>query len=169
MKKRIMKILLPLIVIMSFIPLLQCGKISRNFYVNELDLYILIEEIKDNTYRIYINKTIEQIGEDYIEINYQFSEMPTISMNFPQDDSSVIYVIDRWGEVKHCKSSNFSIINHDIDRDNRDERLRYNDWCHSIIHDIPSVTVQINGYLKDITVWEPDKYVKIIPSLNSAT
>lgn len=169
MKKRILKIRLLLIVIMSIILLAQCKKISRSFYVSELDICIYIEEIEDNTYRINIYKTIEQIGQDYIEVNYQFSEMPTINMNFPHDDSSVIYVIDRWGEVKHCKSTNFKIVNPDIDRDDIDEMLKYVDWCNSLIDDIPSYTIQINGYLRDLIIWEPDKYMRKISSGKQST
>lgn len=56
----------------------QCKKqkVTRLFHVNELSLYIQINEIGKNRYRIYINKAADQLGEDYIDVSYWQDRQP---------------------------------------------------------------------------------------------
>ncbi|MCM1491010.1 MAG: hypothetical protein NC095_09320 [Muribaculum sp.] len=153
MRVRIFKIILSLSVVLTLILLVQCNKISRFFYVDELDLFVYIEEIMDGRYRINIFKSDNQIGTDYIEVAYKMSEMPSITMAFPLDDSFNIYVIeDIYGEVKFCHSENFNIVYPTIDVNNRDERIAYRKWCDSVRYDFPSISIRINAHLRDLII-----------------
>ena len=89
----------------------QCKKqkVTRLFYVNELGLYIQIKEIGKNQYRIYINQSADQAGEDYIDVSYIISEMPSITLNFPSDNSRDINVVERYDySVRNWNSVNYN-------------------------------------------------------------
>lgn len=167
MREPIFKIILSLSVVLTFILLVQCNKISRFFYVDELDIFVYIEEIRDGRYRINIFKSDDQIGADYIEVAYKMSEMPSITMAFPLDDSSNVYVIeDIYGEVKFCHSDNFNIVYPTIDVNNLDERLAYREWCDSVRYKIPSISIRVNAHLRDLIIRDEngDFIRKISPS-----
>lgn len=160
-KTNICSTLILLMVVVSFV---QCQrkKISRVFFVDKLGLYINIEEITFNKkgtgkFRINIYKSADHIGDDYIEIDYTFSEMPSISLNFPSDESNKIHVIDRYqGEVKYCKSTNFNIIYPKIDNNNLKELDDYQEWCDSVMYETPSINVRLNSGLRNLTIWNND-------------
>lgn len=161
-KTNICSTLILLMVVVSFA---QCQKqkITRTFYVNELDLYIKIEEINfdykvgSGLFRINIYKSADHIGDDYIEIKYTISEMPSISLNFPNDESNKIHVIDSYqGEVKYCKSTNFNIIYPKIDNNNLKELDDYQEWCDSVMYETPSINVRLNSGLRNLTIWNND-------------
>ena len=57
MKAILFKIVLGFLSLFIINTLTSCIKISRNFYVNELDLHIQIEEISESIYKVtfYLN------------------------------------------------------------------------------------------------------------------
>lgn len=153
MKKTLEAIMLTLVVLV----LTECQRVSRTFYIDILNVYLYIEEIKDGLYRIHISELKGKYGDDYIEVVYKFSEMPSITLSFPMDDSDDIHIIDRQhGEVRYCKSKNFNIIYPEIANENYNELGKYQKWCDSVMFDIPSVSIQIDPYLKSLSVWNED-------------
>lgn len=157
MKKIFLRMIMFLLVMVSFI---QCEekKNNRLFYVDDLGLYVHINRIGENRYRISVNKSADQEGEDYIDVSYMISEMPSITLNFPLDNSKSINVIDRLhGEVRNWNSKNFNIVYPDIDVQNRDERLAYREWCDSVMFKNPSISVEVCAYLVNLWVYDNNK------------
>lgn len=151
-----MKIKVNLIVILTFfmVALSGCSRFPRDYYVGELDLNVTIENRGDNRYRIYVYRTQELKGADYIDVIYYMSEMPSITMVFPLDDSNNIYIIDQfYGEIK-SNSKQFNIVYPEFNRNERNERLAYRNWCDSLIKDDNSINVRLGSYLRNLDVWD---------------
>lgn len=139
---------------MIVLVLAECQKISRTFYIDILNVYLHIEEIKDGMYRIHVSKTEGNQGEDYIEFLYKFSEMPSITLSFPLDDSNDIHIIDRQHvEVRSYYSKTFNFIYPEIANRSYIELGKYQKWCDSVMFNIPSISVQIDPNLKTLSVW----------------
>lgn len=151
LKKNIFASIIPLLALLT---LVECQKISRTFYVDILNVYVHIEETKDDMYQIHVSRTEGCQGDDYIEVVYRFSEMPSITLSFPLDDSNEIHIIDRQhGEVRSCFSKTFNIIYPELANESFIELCKYQKWCDSVMFDIPSISVQIDPYLKTLSVW----------------
>lgn len=157
MKKTLAVIMFTIVIIVFT----ECQKKSRSFYIDILNVYLHIEEIKSGLYRLHISEMEGKDGEDYIDFVYKFSEMPSITISFPLDDSNDIYVIDRQhGEVRFCKSNDYNIIYPIIDNNNYIELSKYQKWCDSVMFDIHSISIQIDPYLKSLSLWNEDsKYL----------
>lgn len=161
MRKKIFAII---IMCLTVLVLAECHKISRTFYVDILNVYLHIEETKDSMYRIHISKSRDNLGEDYIDVVYKFSEMPSITLSFPIGYSNDIHIIDRQhGEVKSYFSKNFNIVYPEVADNGFIELGKYQKWCDSVMYDIPSVSVQIDLYLKTLSVW--NEYGEYIGSI----
>lgn len=157
MKRSFLIIIMFLLIMTTFV---QCKKqkVTRLFHVNELGLYIQINEIGKNRYRIYINKAANQLGEDYIDVSYIISEMPSITLNFPSDNSRDINVVERYDySVKNWNSSNYNFIYPDIDINEREERISYLNWCDSVMFENPSISVEVGAYLVNLWVYDNNK------------
>lgn len=144
-----------------------CLKLYRIFYVDELDVFISIEEIYDGRYRIGIYKNQGQINDDYIDVSYKMSEMPSITMNFPLDESNNINIINRYDIVESYKSTNLKIIYPEVDRNKLDEIIAYNVWCDSVKSITPSISITLDGYLDNLIIWNGNgKLIRRISPLN---
>lgn len=133
-----------------------CQRISRNFYVEVLRVHINIEEIGSDLYQISIYKQNETKGEDSVVIDYMISEMPSLTLSFPLDSSNDIHVIERYGVVRNIKSKKYNIVYPEMDQNNFKDRLRYKFWCDSVMFDIPSISIEIDPYLRSLSVWNED-------------
>lgn len=139
---------------MVFIALTGCKKLSRTFYVDELSMYIRIDEIKYGRYRINIYRTIEHINEDYIDIGYKMSEMPSITMNFPLSDSCHVNIINPYDKVELYCSKNYNIVYPEVDDNKLNDKLAYKNWCDSVKCVSPSINVTVNAYLRELIIWD---------------
>lgn len=125
-----------------------------------------LEELRNGLYRIYIYRSLEDRGKDYIDVNYRMSEMPSVSLCFPTGNSNDIYIVECvYTEVNSYKSSNFNIIHPKINKYNVLEQLKYSDWCDSIRFGVPNITLRIDAYLDGISIWNEnnDQIDKITP------
>lgn len=157
MTKIFLRMIMCLLVMVSFI---QCEekKINRLFYVDDLGLYVHINSIGENRYRISVNKSADQEGEDYIDVSYMISEMPSITLNFPLDNSKSINVIDRLhGEVRKYNSVNYVFVYPEIDSNDLRELLGYQDWCDSVKFKSSSISVEVGAYLVNLWVYDNNK------------
>lgn len=144
-----------------------CLKLYRIFYVDELDVFISIEEIYDGRYRIGIYKNQGQINDDYIDVSYKMSEMPSITINFPLDESNNINIINRYDIVESYKSTNLKIIYPEVDCNKLDEIIAYNVWCDSVKSITPSISITLDGYLDNLIIWDGNgKLIRRISPLN---
>ena len=147
------------------VPLSRCHheKFTRNFYVQDLDLHIDIEgrdSVGLNDYRIYIYKSIEQKGQDYVDIHYASYDIDCISFCFSLDSSQNINVLDlNYGhaDVQDWKSTNFNFVYKKInDHFNTKESEAYDTWRDLVMFGSPSITVRVKPYLLRLSIWDND-------------
>ena len=156
---------------MAVVSLTGCGqkKFARSFYVQDLDLTIDIERRDSlglNDYRIYIYRSNEQKGQDYVDVKYEICEMPCITFSFPLDASNDINVIDkRYGDVQECHSTNFNFIhkgyeeinNGEINVDHLEEVEAYHAWTDSVMYEAPCINVSVDDYMISLSLWDNNK------------
>lgn len=154
------------IILIVFTVFCQCRykKIERILYIDDLNLYIRIEEMeklneKAYLFRVYLNDSIDQKSEDYIDLSYVPSEMPSITMVFQQDDSRNIYIIDYYHEVIKSNSAKFNMVYHEFNRNELKEISTYWEWCDSVRSDKNSIRVQLSSYLSGVVVWTGDEII----------
>ena len=149
------------------VPLSRCHheKFTRNFYVQDLDLHIDIEgrdSVGLNDYRIYIYRSKEQKGQDYVDVQYSSYDLPCITFCFPLETTNDINIIDRkYGYVKDFHSTNFNFVNKDyINKDYNsltdtdEERIAYRAWKDSVMYGSPNIRVRVDSYLISISLWD---------------
>lgn len=142
-----------IVILFIILHLNYCTKLSRNFYIEQLNVKLDIEELEDGLYRIYIYRSIENKGKDYIDVNYRMSEMPSINLCFPIGSSNEIFVVERrYTEVNNYKSNDFNIIIPEINKHNYIELFKYNEWCDSVRS--RSITLRVDAYLDGISIWD---------------
>lgn len=166
LKARLWQFFFCIVIIICVMPLNFCTKVSRRFDIEILKLKLDIEELQEGLYRIYIYRALEDKGEDYIDINYRMSEMPSITLCFPLETSNVINVTERmYSEVSSYKSKTFIINYPKIDEKDFKEITKYMKWRDSVRLEVPSITVRVDAYLEGLSVWNGEhEYVeKIYP------
>ena len=152
------------VIIISVLPFHFCTKVSKRFDVEILKLKLDIEELQDGLYRIYLYRDSEAKGDDYIDIKYRMSEMPSITLCFPIDSSNEINVTERmYSEVSGYKSSNFIINYPDIDEEDAKEIKKYMMWRDSVRFEVPSIKVRLDAYLEGLSIWNSqNEYVETL-------
>lgn len=148
--------------------LTSCLMKPKKYYVESIDKYIEVVEIKDGDFRIYIYNSDSSRGTDYIDVGYKASEMPSITLYFMKNDPLSIYIYDRGhGEVKIINSSRYNIIYPDADGSNFISLGRYLDWCDSISSLPSAITVRLDAYMNGLSVWDENgTYNKIYEQNN---
>lgn len=140
---------------------------DKRFYVDNADVFIDIERLGIERFRVYIYENIENRGEDYIDIDYDMSDMPTIQLSIPKNENNKIFVIDRWHDVEEICSSKLNFVllspervkNGELVSLEKMERLdRTLAQIDSVKDSIPSITIQLNPRLKNLYLWENGKY-----------
>ena len=156
------------IILLSIIFLLlsSCWE-DKRFYVDNADIFIDIERLSIERFRIYIYGEIENRGKDYIDIDYDMSDMPTIQLSIPKNENNKIFVIDRWHDVEDICSSELNFVllspervkNGELVSIEKMERLeRTLTQIDSVMDSIHSITIQLNPRLKNLYLWENGKY-----------
>lgn len=148
----------------------SCSWEPRNFYVEQLDVHIDIEHLKNDHYRVYVYRHIETMDRNYIDLYYHMSEMPCITLYFPIDDKDKIFIIDNMSDVRRIVSDDFKINliappevkNGELLNDSTWYELqRYNILSDSI-NNISSVKVRIDAFLRGLTIWiESDNWYRM--------
>ena len=142
-----------IVILFTIFNLNYCTKLSRSFYIEQLNVNLDIEELRDGLYRIYVYRSFENKGKDYIDVNYRMSEMPSINLCFPIGGSNEIFVVERaYTEVNDYKSNDFNIIIPKINEKNYIELFKYGEWCDSVRS--RSITLRVDAYLDGISIWD---------------
>ena len=157
-----------IIILLSMIlPFLSSCWEDKSFYVDEDDISIDIERLEIGRFRVYIYREVEDRGKDYIDIDYDMSDMPTIQLSIPKNENNKIFVIDRWHDVEEICSSKLNFVllspervkNGELVSIEKMERLdRTLAQIDSVKDSIPSITIQLNPRLKNLYLWENGKY-----------
>ncbi|MDE6523033.1 MAG: hypothetical protein K2L17_09465 [Muribaculaceae bacterium] len=166
------------IIILSLImPFLCSCWEDKSFHVEEADISIDIERIEIGKYRVYIYQEEEDRGKDYIDIDYDMSDMPTIQLSIPKNENNKIFVIDTRHDVKHINSYEFNFVHicpewvkngEHLSLTKMDQLDKTFAQIDSVRDSIPSITIQLNSRLNDLYVWKNGKYEyrKMVKPLN---
>ena len=136
--------------------LVSCSFKERRYYIHSLDLTLSINKLGDNMYRVYLNKH-DTADNNYIDLNYVMSDMPSILLHFPIHDNDTIdtiYIQDREREVKHIESKDYVIVLSRLEKNPKDIVDNY--WTDSTMFKIPCVTVWLYSYLDGIIIFNGD-------------
>lgn len=142
---------------------------ERNFYINDINVFIDIERMGNDTFRVFIYKDSIKRGEDYIDIVYDMSDMPSILLCFPTETDDSVYVIDNYREVDNIEASNYQFIcltkdpapNGEIPTQEQMDRVNRHIQLSDSIR-ANSVTIQLNSRLTDLAVWNKNKSLRIV-------
>ena len=140
---------------------------DKSFRVGEADIYIDIERLGFERFRVYIYREEEERGGDYVDIDYGMSEMPALRLCIPKYENNRIYLIDTRHAVKGIDSSelDFVILSPEGAKNGEMITLAELDRLNrtlaridSVMDSIPSVTIQLNSGLNDLSVWKNSRY-----------
>ncbi len=148
---------------------------DKTFYIEEVSFDLNIVKIGPDKFRVFIYADEKDMGDDYIDLNYDMSDMPTIQLCIPKDDMEKIFVIDKRHDVEqiHFSKYNFELLspekvtNGEMLTEEKMERLdRVLAKIDSVKNSIPSITIQLNLHLKDLSVWMDGSYKSKIINYN---
>ncbi len=140
---------------------------DKTFYIEYGSFDINIEKIGPDKFRVFIFENERDKGIDYIDLSYGMSDMPTIQLCIPKDDMKKIFVIDKWHDVEQIHFSKYNyellspekVINGEVPTKEKMERLdRVLAKIDSVRDSIPSITIQLNSRLTDLSVWKNGRY-----------
>ncbi len=141
---------------------------ERHFYVEKVNKNIDIVPTSNYRYRVYVYDKKEERGKDYIDIERKFSDIPNISLCFPKEEKNKVYIIDRYEFVENYDSSDLDFVylyKETVENGELISREKWERWeqqemrIDSVTDSIPSITVRLNANLKDLSVWENQKYL----------
>ncbi len=140
---------------------------DKCFHVEEADISIDIERIEIGKFRVYLYREEEDRGKDYIDIDYDMSDMPSMQLSIPKNENNKVFVIDRWHDVEGIISSELEFVVLAPEGAKNGEMItlaeldRLNSTLaqiDSVRDSIPSITIQLNSRLSDLFVWKNGKY-----------
>ena len=149
------------------LPLLSSCWEDKRFHVKEADISIDIDKLETGKFRVYVYRDGDEKGTDYIDIDYDMSDIHTIQLCIPEQEGNRIFVIDRWHDVEGISSSelDFVLLSPEGARNGElisiaglDRLNRTLARIDSVMDSIPSVTIQLDPRLSNLYVWENGKY-----------
>lgn len=164
---RFMKKTKAIIILFLILPFLSSCWEDKCFHVEEADISIDIERMEIGKFRVYLYREVKDRGKDYIDINYDMSDMPTIQICIPKYENDKIFVIDTRHDVEQISSTEFDFFhicpewvkNGEHISVAKIERLdKTYAKIDSVRDSIPSITIQLNSRLSDLFVWKNGKY-----------
>lgn len=186
MKKNIKRHLVHLLIFPAFILILSVVVSckwkwnNKSFFIDSLDLHVDVEiidsietELAGTPLRIYIYNEECHKGLDYIDIVNDMTEMPSIMLCIPNHHLDTIYIIDNWHEVRHLHSDKIKFIHLEQEKVENGELItiekynkinRIDDIMDSVLHKIPSTSIQLNSGFIDLSIWENNEYIGKINS-----
>lgn len=163
-----MKQLLKNLLIALFLGLsnISCWE-DKSFYLEDLGIYLDIEEKAYYDFRVFIYKNLTDRGKDYIDLHYDMSEMPSIRLCFPNDSTDKVYLIDIRHDVVKFESSNFEFIKLSPEPVRNGELVSLEKLdridmvfaqIDSVCDSISSICVQLNSGLVNLSEWSDGNY-----------
>ncbi len=140
---------------------------DKHFCVEGSNIIIDVEKKGMDKFRVFIYEDKRDKGMDYIDLDYDMSDMPTIQLCIPADERNKIFIIDRRHDVEQIYASKFDLVllspekvkNGELISSEKMERLdRTLAKIDSVKDSIPSVTIQLNSRLSDLFVWKTGGY-----------
>lgn len=123
----------------------------RNWFWKEENIYFSIENIDEDYWRLYVNRTYPKTDSDYIEFRYKNNECPPeISLLFPVNNPTRVYITDRRKSVKYINAEHSQFIYlgrtdfYPHPRNHKD----------SIVANIPRKSISLGERLKSISYWD---------------
>lgn len=143
-------------------------KQERSFFIEELNMNIDIEFTSRNNMRVFIYSSDKDRGNDYIDIVHHTSDLPNINLCFPLEERKKVYIIDYCDFVKNYVSTDLDLVHLYIETvknaelisiEKMDRIQREREQIDSVTDSISSITVRLNAYFNDISVWKNQKYL----------
>lgn len=140
---------------------------DKSFYLEDLGIYLDIEETGYYDFRVFIYKNLTDRGKDYIDLHYAMSEMPSIRLCFPNDSPDKVYLIDIWNEIVKFESSNFEFIKLSPEPVRNAELVSLEKLdridmvfaqIDSVCDSISSICVELNSGLVNLYEWRDGNY-----------
>lgn len=142
--------------------LFSCHKIQY-YYINELDMYIKIIELDPYRNRVYLISHDDTDNLDYIDVSYRSPRTEAVTLAFPIEDETTVYLLDGFKNVIDWKSSKYS-IKHIVDdlpmHPSLEDLNRYKDQEDSILYVIPTIKLELGPSDDDVKIWIEDRMVK---------
>lgn len=140
-----------IIILMSLLFLTNCH-IDKHYGIHELGIDMFVEriDIKNNIYRIYLLSRQDSMRNDYLDVMFPSTDMPSISIHFPIDKPDTIFVLDRWNNVKRINSSNFNFVLFNNESNPGESLISYMHISDSIQRDVKAVGIYI--YINGICI-----------------
>ena len=157
-----MKKLEAIILLSMVLPLLSSCWEDKRFHVTEAGISIDIDKLETDKFRVYVYRDGDEKGSDYIDIDYDMSDIHTIQLCIPKQENNRIFVIDLWHDVEGINSSELDFVLLSPEGAKNGELIsiagleRLNSTLariDSVMDSIPSVTIQLNPRLSDLFVW----------------
>lgn len=174
---KLMKKIKVMILLSMVLPLLSSCWEDKNFHVREADISIDIEKLETGNFRVFVYRDGNEKGTDFIDIDYDMSDIHTIQLCIPKQENNRIFVIDRWHDVEDINSSelDFVLLSPEGAKNGKvitiaelDRLNRTLARIDSVMDSIPSVTIQLDPRLSNLYVWENGKYIygRIVNPIN---
>lgn len=146
-----------LIVLTICICLIACTFKKKVLFIDSIDLSFSIENLDENNYRIYINKGLSDSCADYIDVYYNSSDMPCMTLYFPHGNSDTIYIREDSGIVKRYQSKDFHIIVPKyVITDSNNENNYLHEWTDSVFLKELCTSIQFDECMSGISVWNEE-------------
>ncbi len=121
--------------------------------------------------RVYVYDADEERGKNFIDIVQGSADLPNISLCFPLEDKNKVYIIDHLDFVENYEASDLDFVHLYVETvknaelisvEKMERRERQKMRIDSVTDSIPSITVRLNAYFRDISVWENQNYLGVI-------
>lgn len=134
-----------IIILMSLLFLTSCH-IDKHYSIHELGIDMFVEriDIKNKIYRIYLLSRQDSVRNDYLDVMFPSTDMPSISIHFPVDKPDTIFVLDRWNNVKRINSANFNFILFDNESNHSKSYMHLSDSIQRYVKAV-GIYIYING------------------------
>lgn len=99
------------IILIFLTSIIGCALTKKILYVDSIDLSFMIQQLDgNNNYRIYLNKGFSDSCTNYIDVCYNSTDMPCMTLYFPHGNSDTIYIREDSGKVIQFQSPEFKIV-----------------------------------------------------------
>lgn len=149
------KAVLSFVVLLAVVGYLQRKTYPVTYYVSQTNLYLTLEEIDTDKLRIYIKGDKNEKSLDYIDINSDFSERPSISIIRTQNLKDSIYVYDRIYDILSIHENKYHIIKPEFE-DLGDSNMG---WTDSVALKNPHIKMLLKPFGDGFSIYSNDKYI----------
>lgn len=146
-----------LIIIIICTCLTACTFKKKVLFIDSIGLSFTIQNLDENNYRICINKGLSDSCDGYIDVYYNSTDMPCMTLYFPHGNSDTIYIREHSGIVRRYQSKDFHIIVPKyVLTDSNNENNYLHEWSDSTFLKERCTSIQFDECMGGISVWDEE-------------